>query len=452
MALNERPDSARVADFAGKSTSKRRTMTRHPREARGFDRREFLRRSATATVGLSSAGALLAACASDEPTGAPGTGAGTGGGDTTTAPFELARKDNPVTLPLYDDNPAIASGLEPEAGPLKVYNWIDYLDKKTVKKFDKEFGVKTEITIFNTMDEAIAKLQAGSDFDVFFPTPDRLGKLVAAKLLQPINLDYLPNLQNMWPQLQDPFYDVGSRYTVPYVIYTTGIGYRTDHVTPAPEGFDNPYDIFYETKYGGRTFLLDDYREAMCMLLLRNGVTNMNTSDEAALEQVRQDLLALTDEVNVKLSVLDYTLVPEGRAWLHQAWSGDFVSAQYYLPKGVDYSVLGYWFPPDGKGLIGSDTMAVLRSAKNPVLAHEFLNFMMDNDNAYANFYNFVGYQPPLNSLNPDRLVADEVVPPHLDTCVVRPEDFDEGYTYLELSPEVDTQWQNIWAEFKAGV
>ena len=147
------------------------------------------------------------------------------------------------------------------------------------------------------------------------------------------------------------------------------------------------------------------------MLLLRNGVTDVNTGDEAALEQVRQDLLGLTDAVNVKTSVLDYTLVPEGQAWLHQAWSGDFVSAQYYLPKGVDYTVLGYWYPPDGGGLIGSDTMAVLRSAKNPVLAHEFLNFMMDNDNAYANFYNFVGYQPPLTSLNPDLLVRDEVVP-----------------------------------------
>ena len=161
------------------------------------------------------------------------------------------------------------------------------------------------------MDEAIAKLQAGTDFDVFFPT-DWLGKLVAAKLLQPVNLDYLPNLQNMWPELQSPFYDVDSRYTVPYVIYSTGIGYRTDHIKPPPESFDNPYDIFYEEAYRGRTYLLDDYREAIAMLLLRNGVTDVNTGDEAALEQVRQDLLGLTDAVNVKTSVLDYTLVPEG--------------------------------------------------------------------------------------------------------------------------------------------
>ena len=42
-------------------------------------------------------------------------------------------------------------------------------------------------------------------------------------------------------------------------------------------------------------------------------------------------------------------------------------------------------------------------------------------------------------------------MPPHLDTTVVREEDFDTGYTLLELAPEVDALWQNIWAEFKSG-
>ena len=38
------------------------------------------------------------------------------------------------------------------------------------------------------MDEAVAKLSSGeADFDVFFPTPDVIGKLAAGKLLQPLN-------------------------------------------------------------------------------------------------------------------------------------------------------------------------------------------------------------------------------------------------------------------------
>jgi spermidine/putrescine transport system substrate-binding protein len=96
--------------------------------------------------------------------------------------------------------------------------------------------------------------------------------------------------------------------------------------------------------------------------------------------------------------------------------------------------------------------MAVLKSGKNPVLAHHFLNFMLDEKNAYENFAQFVGYQPPLTSLDPDRLVADEVVPASLRSAVVRESDFDAGLQELELSPDGQVLWQNAWAEFKAGL
>ena len=303
------------------------------------------------------------------------------------------------------------------------------------------------------MDEAITKLASGAvEFDVFFPTPDRIGRLVAGKLLRPLNLDYIPNLANVWPQLQDPFYDVGSQYTVPYTLYTTGIGYRTDKLAAEPGTLANPYEIYWDEAYKGKTFLLDDSREAISMVLLKNGITDLNTEDPTAIEAAKEELIALSDLVNVKVSIEDYTKIPEGSAWIHQAWSGSMIAAPYYLPEGTDASVIGYWYPPEGGGAIGSDTMAVLRSSKSPVLAHHFLNFMLDEKHAYENFAGYVGYQPPLTSIDPDRLVADEVVPPHLATAVVRPSDFDRGYQELELSPEGQILWQNAWAEFKAGV
>ena len=76
---------------------------------------------------------------------------------------------------------------------------------------------------------------------------------------------------------------------------------------------------------------------------------------------------------------------------------------------------------------------------------------MLDEKNGYANFAEFNGYQPPFISLDPDRLVADGVVPANLKTAVVREQDFINGNQPLELSPEGQTLWQNAWAEFKAG-
>ena len=157
-------------------------MALHPREAR-FGRREFVGRSAGGIVGLSSLSTILAAC-----------GGGNGGG-SSAADLQLARPDNPVTWPIYDDNPPIASGLEPEKGPLKIYNWNGYLWPRIMKDFGKEYGVEVQLSTFSTTDESMAKISSGAvDYDVFFPYQERLGRMVLGKLLQPLNHDYVPNL------------------------------------------------------------------------------------------------------------------------------------------------------------------------------------------------------------------------------------------------------------------
>jgi spermidine/putrescine transport system substrate-binding protein len=414
-------------------------MTFHPRESR-YGRREFLGRSAVGIAGLSSLSGLLAAC-----------GGATGG--SSAVDLQLARPDNPVTWPFFDDNAAIASGLEPEKGPLKIYNWNAYLWPRLIKDFGKEYGVEVQLSTFSTTDESMAKISSGAvDYDVFFPYQERLARMVQGKLLQPLNHSYIPNLQKtIWPAFQDPFYDKGSRYTVPYTIYSTGIGYRTDKVSTTPWDLSNPYEIYWDEANKGKTFLLDDGREAPIHMLLKNGIHDTNTEDPANIELAKKELKSLTPTVNIKLSTDDYTNVPEGKAWVHQMWSGSAISAKDYLPEGTGTEVLGYWYPPDGKGLIGSDMIAVLRSAKNPVLAHHFVNYILDAKHGYDNFVNYVGYQPPFVSIDPDRLVKDGVIPKNLTSAVVRESDFLAGNQPLELSTNGQTLWQNAWAEFKAG-
>jgi hypothetical protein len=59
---------------------------------------------------------------------------------------------NPVEQPLLDDIPAIESGLDPEPGPLRLYNWADYVYKDTLDKFAKKFDVEYELTTFYNLD------------------------------------------------------------------------------------------------------------------------------------------------------------------------------------------------------------------------------------------------------------------------------------------------------------
>jgi spermidine/putrescine transport system substrate-binding protein len=420
---------------------------RHPRERSRYgsriDRRDFLRRSAATTAGFSGVAALLAACGGDD------------GGAASSAVKKIATPDDPATLPLYDDNAPIESGLEPEAGPLRLYNWDEYIWPKVLKDFSEKFDVDFELTTFYNMAEAKNKIRTGqADFDIFFPTPDVTPQLVQAKFVQPLNHDYLPNLSaHVWPELTDPWYDQGSRYTVPYVVYTTGIAWRKDMVDEDIGARDNPYEVFWDPQYAGKIGIYDDYREAMSMVMLKNGIENINTRDPKVIDMVQKELIEMADAVNIRTTIDGaYSGVPEGKFAVHQSWSGDIVAGPYYMP-GDDYGdpngLLQYWWEPNG--VIGSDQITILKSARNPVLAHEFLNFMLEPKYAMKNF-SWVGYQPPQNTAQPASLVKDGYVVPNLKPAIVEKQNFDTGVTYTNLPPEVDQTYQDAWASFKSGV
>jgi len=418
----------------------------HPKEAenrRRLSRREFLRRSAGTALGVSGLGAFLAACRE--------RGVGLGGGEETPAGLQIASPDNPVTLQTFDDVPPIEDGLSAEAGPLRIYNWNDYIYKKVLNKFQDEFGVEIEYTQFAGMSEAMAKVQNDTvDFDLFFPTVENLSRLVAGKKIQPINQSYIPNLANVWPNLADPWYDKGGQYTVPYMTWKTGIGYRADHVDVDLAAMEMPFDIYWDAQYAGKVNILDEYRETLGMALIRNGVPDMNTQDEAAIREAGDALKELTDLVGVKAAPADYQKLAEDQAWVTYSWSGNLNYAQWYLPKDVGPEVLGFFYPPEGGWEVANDMFVISANAKNPVLAHEFINFLLDVDNGLTNF-GYEGYQPPFVGVDEARWLDSGYIPDNLKTTLVTEQDFDAGQPILALPPEIDQIYQDVWAEFKAG-
>jgi len=429
-------------------------MAYHPREnwnptlrKRVYTRRDFLQRAAILGIAVPALPSLLAACAERDAEDGVDLAIGT--------------PNSPVQQPLFEDNSAIESGLPDEEGPLQLYNWADYINQDAVTAAQDALGVDIEITTFFNEEEAIQKLSSGEvRFDVWFPTSQVVPKTVAGKLLQPLNLDYIPNLETyVWPSLANPYYDQGSRYTVPYVLYSTGIAWRTDQVDDADiEGMPNAWEVFWNDKYAGITGLYDSYTDALAMALFRNGIGDPSQATEAEVAAAADSLIELVDLMNIRYTIDGtYVQIPEGRMGLHQAWSGDVINSQYYFAEGDDPSVMRYVWPAriDGttvNAAISSDTMAIPFGARRPVLAHKFLNFMLDEANALLNF-EWVGYQPPQKGIDTDLLVADGWVPDYLATGIVREEDFSLSTAWVQgqLDIATETLWADEWNRVKSG-
>jgi spermidine/putrescine transport system substrate-binding protein len=401
-------------------------------------RRSLLTGMLLAGVGAPTLSSLLAAC------GKPDSPAGSA--------LKIPSPDNPVRWPISTKNPAIKPGLRPKRGStLRIYNYASYLGPRVIKDFEDTYGVDVSVSTFNDEDEALTKLSSGSlGFDLYFPSYDSLGRLVSADLLRPLNHGYINNIHNLWPQFTNPWYDEGWRYSVPYSVYTTGIGWRTDLVPEDIAARDNPYDVFWDPKYAGNLAVIDDWHTAMGMVLLRNGIENVNTTKAADIKLMHDQLLEMLAKTKPRVTITMYNDLPAGQYGLCQMWSGDVVNAQYYLPKGQSPDVLRYWFPPDGRGMVDNDLMVVLAQGSNPVAAHFFINYLLDAKVAAKNF-GYIGYQPPQKSINPSELVSDGFLPKNLKTATVLPRYFTVGDRLLQLPPAADDAYHQVWQEFKAG-
>jgi spermidine/putrescine transport system substrate-binding protein len=446
-------------------------MKRHPREGakslrlglerqlgRPLSRREFIRASAGAALTVPTLSAILAACDSSNPRES-----------IAAQTAEVASPDNPVTLPL--NGTPIADGLEPETGAtLQIFNWDQYIWRRVVSDFCEEYNCDYEITPFNNTEEMAAKMQTGQlKFDVLFPTYDYLHLLVAKNLVQPLNHTYIPNLEaNTWDFFHNPFYDQGWQYSVPYVVYSTGVAYRRDEITDEQiDANPNPRALLWDPAYQGRVGVYDSYRDTIAFALQKEGINNVNTEDPAEIDIAKQALLDLIpQDVRVEINGV-YARLPKGDYSVHEAWSGDIVAGWGYVTKYVEeeYQNLGYWFPEDGSGPIDNDLIAIPTNAENPVLAHKFLNFMLDYPHAMDNF-SWNGYQPPQKQADVSALTTTEglysqisnwaepamLVPPWMPDAVVTEQELvGSSLRLLELPIEADTLWQDAWQEFKSG-
>jgi spermidine/putrescine transport system substrate-binding protein len=414
-----------------------------------MDRREFMRRAAAAGIALPSLAAILAACGSSDSSSPQG-------GSASAAGLQLASPDNPITLPVTADNPAIADGLSPESGPLKIFGYADYIWKKVRNQFGDSFdGVPIEYTVFDTPDEMVSKMQSnGADFDLIVTvTLDNIGKLAQGALIQPLNYSYLPNVESNLATGIPDFYDVGRAYSTPYVIYTTGVAWRNDLISDDILNMDNPYDIYWDTTYKGETHLLNGSRDLLAAALLRKGY-DPNESDTTILDEVKQDLLDGADAMGWKYDHVDYTELSASQWKVHNTWSGQMAYYQYYLPKGLDITALSYAWPPQGsggkKGLLSHDLFAISKGATNPVLAHEMINFLYDPTNAITN-YSYEGYQPTVASFNEESAVKDGYLPESLTYVIITPDMIPMGVTELELEPAVNQLYQQIYQEVTGG-
>ena len=326
----------------------------------------------------------------------------------------------------------------PYAGQtLYVYNWGEYTGENLIKDFEAKTGATVVMENFDSNEQMYIKVANGESYDILVPSDYMIQRMMQEGYLQKLDSSKITCMDNLTDAVKGLPYDPNNEYSVPYFWGNVGIVYdktKVDIEDLEKEGFN----IFLDEKYRGDIYLYDSERDSFMMALKALGYS-MNTEDETELQAAYDWLVQCVETMEPEI-VTDEIIdnMAQGRKALGLIYSGD---ATYVMSENEN---MGFYLPEGGTNL-WSDAMVIPTNAKNPELAHEFINYVSSYEGSYDNS-SYVGYTSANAEVMKD-LSSDAGDFAGINAYLPRTDNKkDEVFVYNEVTRKIIS---NMWSKVK---
>jgi len=283
-----------------------------------------------------------------------------------------------------------------QTNELHLFNWNDYIAPETVERFQQSCKCKVVQTYYSDNEELVAKLAAGAKgYDVLVPTSNYVLGMAKAGWIQPLDHAKLPSLKNVMPQYRGGAYDPGNKYSAPYAMSITLIGYNEAKIQElgVPVGsWAAVFDPKIVSKLNKRVTVLDSQSEVLAAALKYLGYS-VNDRDPKHWEEAKQVILKAKPYWAAFNASSYIKELASGNIWLVHGYSNDIFQADKGAQEAKQSFRIRHSLPKEG-AVLALDVMVVAKSAPRPDLAHQFVNFMLEGRNS-AELTNMIGSGNP---------------------------------------------------------
>ncbi|MDO4744634.1 MAG: ABC transporter substrate-binding protein, partial [Clostridia bacterium] len=319
---------------------------------------------------------------------------------------------------------------------IKVYNAGEYIDTELISIFEEDYGCSVVYETFDSNESMYTNVMSGEKYDIIIPSDYMIERLIKEDFLQEIDHSKLENYYEVIPSLLDKEFDPGNRYSIPYFWGSVGILY--DKTVVSEEDLKAGWEVLRNPKYKDDIYMYDSERDSFMVALKALGYS-LNTTDTSELDEAYKWLIEQRDIMNpiyIGDEVIDSMI--SGSKAMAFVYSGD---AAYIMSENEN---MGFYEPENGTN-IWIDGMVMTKVCTNTDLAHKFIDFMLDPDNAYSNS-EAVGYSSSVT--NAFEEIRDNVYI-GIDAYVPRQNyPKDEIFKYQE--PEIKKYSAELWTKVKA--
>jgi spermidine/putrescine transport system substrate-binding protein len=177
----------------------------------------------------------------------------------------------------------LVAGCRKEPPVLHVYTWADYIKPELIARFEAEQKCRVVVDTFDSNESMYAKLKAGATgYDLITPSSYMASTMRAQGMLRDLSPNLIPNTAHVDRDYLRIATDGAMRYSVPYMLTTSGIGYLRGRVPDLPDS----WSAFDRSDLKGRMTMLNDMRETLGAALKFLG-HSLNTRDERELAAAR---------------------------------------------------------------------------------------------------------------------------------------------------------------------
>lgn len=319
-------------------------------------------------------------------------------------------------------------------GSLNLYNFGDYTSPELIKKFEAETGIKVTITDYDSNDTALAKISAGGHgFDLVVPSSNYVPIFSEKGLLAELDQARLKNFGNIDPRWVDVPWDQGRKFSIPWLWGAVGMGVNTETYAGDP----NTSAIFLDppAELQGKVNVAPEMTDILHLTTMYLGGEPC-TEDKEMLKKVRDKLV----EAKTHWMSMDYGMSDKmgaGDVKASEYWSGAIMRARLQNPAVV------FGYPKEGYPLF-MDSISLLADAQNVDQAYQFLDFILEPENAALNS-DYTKY--PNGIAGSEEFFSEEMK--NAPEMVVPEEHLANGKWMPLCSPQARDYMTAIWTELQ---
>jgi spermidine/putrescine transport system substrate-binding protein len=320
---------------------------------------------------------------------------------------------------------------------LNIYAWANEIPESVIRAFEKESGIKVNITVYGNNEMMYAKLRASKNvgYDIVMPSSYFVDRMQRQHMLAKLDKSKLPNLKNINPKFLNPSYDPHSDYSVPHVMGITGIFLNTHYFS---EKSISKWSDLWDKRFNSQLLLLDDIREIFSIGLLSLGYS-ANDRDPEHIKAAYLKLKALMKNVKVFTVETVTSIIIDEDATVGTAWNADAYKASQ------ENKHIAFVYPKEGF-VMWVDNFSIPYDAPHKEAAYAFINFVLRAD---------IGRDIALITNYPTpNLAAQQLLPaPIRNNPIIYPPQsvLKRGQFQIDVGDETTALYAKYWEALKMG-